>query len=324
MLKQNSTIVVACDLVNSNEVLYSLASDLAEKANAKIHLVHAVVLQSDGSWGSYLPGEFSTPELIKEAEEVATNHASDALDALCKKFPANIQTSFSVLLGDPTFVLLNEAKDKNASLIMVGTGDLKANRLMKEFSTAISIAAQSTIPVMITGGSDENLFKKDSVSYLLADDLTDHSLSAVKELLPFTQIIKASNLHHVHVHGGLFDNVHDSIIEFMAKNWKALNPDDPSPEAMLLAEQKNRHDALNKRGEQLKESVTSKGGIYQSHFLLGNPKNELHDFIKENDLDILVFGRHKLAHLKPFSVGKVPLRSVIEENKVILVLPPKE
>jgi nucleotide-binding universal stress UspA family protein len=137
-------ILVAVDFGVDDQVLLGRASQLAEKFNAKIWVVH--IAAPDPDFVGYEPG----PQYIRDfrAEDLRTEHK--ALKAYAENLgKSGIEAEGLLIQGPTVATILEEATKLSIDLFVVGThkhGFL--HRLFNE-NTPIELAKKSNIPLLV-------------------------------------------------------------------------------------------------------------------------------------------------------------------------------
>lgn len=321
LLDKNKNITVAVNFDHNANLLLNQAVVLAKKTDVKLNFVHCITPLINGPWGYYLPNELAAPELTRQAEENAIEAANKKFRELLENVPDEIKYSFKAMVADPVSGLLDVAEEEKTALILTATSSFPADSYFKGASTAIGLVMHAKVPVMVIKESNGINFNKDQINILVADDLqpaTHYELDGAGDLIASLGKV---NVEHLHVHGGFFDNINDSVSEFMAESWKALNSNNMSPKEILLREYELRKEQLDIRGKNLKEIALLKDGSYQSKVSSGEILEEIELNAEKINADGIIFGRHKFIHKSPFSFGRIPFGSMLTQNKPVIVFP---
>jgi nucleotide-binding universal stress UspA family protein len=287
-----------------------------------MRLVHATKAIVDGPWTAHLPREYSMPGMARRVESLAVEAAQERLSSIAANVPKDIRVTTNVVVDSVQDGIISDAVANRASFILTATSRLTGSSMFHVFSEALSVASNSPIPVMVCNEhTPENVFEKANLKILLTDDLESHSSAAINGTYELVEALPGSYVNHLHVHGGLFDNISDSVTEFLAKAWKNINPKNPEAEDVLAKEFENRRQVLEERGRPLEELVGKEGGYFNRTIATGKISEEIINQAEIFQADIVVMGRHKTLHRKPFSIGRVPVESIAGQNRMILICP---
>ncbi|MDD1419909.1 universal stress protein [Dolichospermum sp. ST_sed1] len=320
-IDKNKNICVAINFDQNTSTLFNQAVNLANATGMGIHFVHCLTPLINGPWGYYLPNEVVMPELTTQAEEGAVQKATEKLQALVEKIPTEFDVTYKAVVADPISGVLDQANEKNASLILTATSSYPDRNILNGASTAIGLVIHSPVPVMVIKEGHVDSFTKKRLSVLLADDLQNNTENAIHGCGELISQLKNIDMMHLHVHGGLYDNIADSVSSFMAESWKALNPNNKSAKQVLVEEYEMRKAALENRGVELKARIAATHGEYNSKVSSGDISEEIQLNAQKLDADLIVFGRHEFIHKSPFMFGRVPFGAMLMQDRPILVFP---
>ncbi len=319
---KDKTCVVAVGFDDNANPLLKQAVSLAQRTGMSLRLVHSTKALVDGPWTAYLPREFAMPGMAKRVEALAVEAANERLASIAANVPKDIEVSTNVVVDNVQSGIIADAVANRASMIFTATTKLAGGSFLHGFSEALSVASHSPIPVMICNDKcPSDIMAKKDLKLIVADDLEPHSKAAIDGTYEFVEALPGTSVNHVHVHGGLFDDLSDSFTEFLAKTWKSINPENPDPEEVLAEEFENRKKVLEERGADLEKVVSEKGGKFVRSIASGKISEELMKQADSFAADIAVFGRHQLVHGRPLSIGRLPLESIAAQNRLILVFP---
>ncbi|HZT35524.1 MAG TPA: universal stress protein [Nitrososphaera sp.] len=138
-----STILVAIDGSDESNRAFETAADLAAKVKSDLYLV--TVIDAADAAPSYIEGV--TPETTKALDKRAEMTLMGYVERAQQEH--GVHAEFGVWHGFPPKAIVEVAKEKNASMIVIGTrGRGKAKELLLG-SVAHDVARNSTVPVLI-------------------------------------------------------------------------------------------------------------------------------------------------------------------------------
>lgn len=138
-----STIVVATDFSTTAAHATDMAVDYAKKFGAKLVLVHAfeLPLQASGIAGGYVP----PANLMEEIRQAARERVKEAADEIS----ATGVDCEGVALDAPSAIgIVNEAVDREADLIVMGTRGLTGLKHVALGSVADKVVRTAPCPVL--------------------------------------------------------------------------------------------------------------------------------------------------------------------------------
>lgn len=143
IVMDNAKILCAIDFSNVCEQIAAHAAQQAQCAGAEVTLVYATPSLLQQYAEAELPHEY-----FQKIEAAQVRRAEQGMkDLLAKYFPDG-KADFIIEQGDPTDVILDVAREKNAGMIIVGTN---GHRGIQEFvlgSVADRVIKHSPIPVL--------------------------------------------------------------------------------------------------------------------------------------------------------------------------------
>ncbi|MFA5944000.1 MAG: universal stress protein [Candidatus Thermoplasmatota archaeon] len=140
----SKTILVGVDFSTESEAAYEAALRLAHDLKARLHVLHVTELAT-ANVPFPLGAEISVELMEADEERAATNIAELASKARALKVGVNP----SLGLGHPASVILAEARQTGASLIIVGTHGKSAARRFLLGSVAEQVVQLSDRPVLV-------------------------------------------------------------------------------------------------------------------------------------------------------------------------------
>lgn len=141
--------LVALDGVPEHEYSLVVASELAQKTGARLHLIRIVPTLStlsgeDAASGTLLPA--TTNAMLEIAEEEACEYLEERLHGI---LDLGIEATAEVKRGDPAVEVVKSAVDQKADLILLGTHGKKGMGALWAGSVAPQIVSRSRLPILL-------------------------------------------------------------------------------------------------------------------------------------------------------------------------------
>lgn len=319
VLSSQPFITVAVAFDHHAKPLAKLGADLARSLGKELCLLHVIE-----SWDSIMKEQVFavyTPlwDVIPKIDASTRETAQRQLDEIRASLPADLSVKTVIVTGSPVETIAREASDLGTALLLVGVTYKAATLLPSGLSTGLSLLAYSPVPVLVAD-TDRHLPRIDAcVKLLVSDDLTAQSEAAVAFAANLCDGIRQSQIHHVHINA-LSPRDLRTALEGAAAAAYATLPE-AEIEAVTNALSRERLKSLDTRFNKYRRSGSTSDVKYSASVAPGSVKRELPELIKDNAPDILIFGRHKAFHTKPFSLGRMPFRAMLSLHLPVLVVP---
>jgi len=250
--------------------------------------------------------------------------AQKALDKNLAGLEGKSRFTTSVRTGDIASAIFTDAAQCGASLIICSAQKESYKSMFKGSSTSLSLLTGSRLPVLVLpdkGGSLPD-FSKD-LKIIVADDLETTPQAALGVACQFAAAIGHVTLYHVHV-----TDEEKELRGYIARLKMAMNLSQiPYDEAV------SEESAMENFRASLKEKMHARMSPYQETLekaschlevkvLAGQVTEALSGFRDSVGADMLVFGRHSFVHSKPFGIGKLPFRAMMEMKSPVMMVPP--
>lgn len=324
--KKDETILVGLDSkaidASSSIVLY--AKQLAELTQMKLHFVHICQPNVLHSGGNNHLGEAYWLAISQEVEKENQRHLNNKLIGLQASFSENFKVSVSIRTGKVEQELLLVAKEKNAALILIETKSAHIGALERSFSIAANLLNSSPVPVLVVqSGAKVQKIVDNGVRILLADDLKETSLNAVRECFSLASSVGntlKTKVMHVHVHS------RSSFLNIAKEVWQTIKsklalPEHLEQEALLDKESSEKLLLLEQRVVPYKSKIEEAKCEYLAKIITGQDGESFEDIAIRFDADLIIFGRHRTIPLNPLPLGGMAFQSMLASQRPILVCP---
>lgn len=142
-MKDFSTILMAVDFSDSSDNAFQLALSLAEKYSARLIILH-VINEPIDLRGFYVP-HISFEKLEEEIEE----GAGKLMESFCRLHAGDFSNFESLIVpGMPYEQIIQQAQEKGADLIVLGTHGRTGLDHVLFGSTAEKVVRKSKLPVL--------------------------------------------------------------------------------------------------------------------------------------------------------------------------------
>jgi hypothetical protein len=317
---EDEAIVVAVALDEHSEALVDSAVAICRRTSMQLRLVH-VCQPEDGQ--SYLLPYFAHAErarLEEYLQKTAAELAARRLDDLRQRVTAEVSCSTRVMIGDPAEWINADAVSFGASMIMIGVGSAHQRFMPQAWSTALTLMAHSSLPVLVTDkGSALHLPLEGRVRMLVADDLAEDSVGVIEKALQLAGALGDVDFHHLHASGLTEATIADALEAAMAAAHTG-SAATLSAQAMHATVKAQIRSALIKRMERLRPILEQSNGRYVDEVLFGDVQESIAEARQRIDPHILIFGRHQRIHHKPFLIGRVPFQTMVSQNKPVMIV----
>jgi nucleotide-binding universal stress UspA family protein len=321
--RPENKIIVATSLTAKNDKLFQVAINLAKRTGMTLRFVNVrdVPLNASYVFGIY-------PESVLSASTYESLYLEDSksyedrLHTLVHDMRKHAKVETHVINdGSVADCLITEAKSHKSPLILCGTSTNGSRFVPRGLSTALSLMANSPIPVMIVGEDCDRLLEKQSLNILVADDLSDQSRAAIHTGCELAVAWPETDFNHIHVHKAdekelvAFAN---SILK-LTRGRTDVNLVELSGDTVIERLIMQTKDELQARVGFVSFLFTEKGGKYSQHIVFGSPREQICATAEALDVDLIIFGRHRAVFGHKSFFGKVPFYSMLSLKRPIVV-----
>jgi nucleotide-binding universal stress UspA family protein len=316
--RETQAIGVAVGFDPMAQELVRYSSELAKKLGKDLVLLHVVEpwLGPSMTWAMGAPGT-----LLGAAEafdQTTRDLAVKRLEELASGAATGVTIKKVVATGPVTEVLAEEANRLNLGLMIAGARTEKKGVGPSGFSTALSLMGAAHCPVLVVG----SLGLKDLTGGLnklfLSDDMSAQSEEACRFAYDLAKGIGSAKVYHSHISG----ITKDSLKTALELSQSASH----TPQVSLDAVETVFAEVEGALGKKLKERAAkfSQGVEPVVVVRSGQVQEELALAVADAKPDVLIFGRHKRVHTKPFFLGRMPFKAMLAMTTPVLVVPQRE
>lgn len=313
------TVAVAFD--RHTMPLTRMATDLCRATGKKLCLLHVVEPWADHPHSKAFGGEEDHFWNVTQAVETnARELALARLGEVGMEIPPDISVKKVVAGGKAVETICKEVESIGTCMLLVG-GNFSNMRFMpKGLSSALSLMVSSPVPLMVVDTERDQSINTSQLKFLLSDDLSEKSESAVEFTFDLATALGRCEIHHVHINGMTFDSLKAGLNTAAATSHTPLNSS-ASVDDVYNALITGIESKLSSRAASLRDYLEASGGSYYSEVATGNVSDEIGKVSEEVQADVIVFGRHHTLHTKPFFIGRVPFRSMLGQRKPVIIVP---
>lgn len=304
--------------------LKAAAFSLARRTGVALRFVHVIEANAGASYVLDTPLYGVSAILIQEAMDELRKEREKSMRELLADIPPEVEVESALLTGDAPGSIIYDAEAHGASLIMTACSlDHYSKFIPKGFSVALRLMAEAPLPVLVSSRAYKLDFLKPRMNLLVADDLQPSTEEAVRKTFELANHLTPCRIRQVHVHGDIRDMLHSTWLD-MKKKHPALQKAGESPEDVLKAEFEGRVAALQNRGGHYRSLAIARGITAEVDVCVGKVADNLNIAIEDVDPDLVVFGRHRALKAKPYLIGRMGYRTMLEAKRPVLVIPPHE
>lgn len=321
LFSAETTIVVALDLGDEENNLIQTAVSLAKKTGSRLIFVHATqpfrgYISAGGDM--VLPYEAFEHDIytsdVKSAEQ--------KLLAIRDRLPPELVIDLRVVRDFPENALESVAEDVGASLVLCGMSPRANHDRYGGMSTALSLMNSSKFPVMILPLDTAIDFASKDHNILVADNLRDEGLYALRAALGLCKSISYSHLFHLHVKRSSYREINETVDKIKTAMVEGRLPFDPDlkTDVYLKHLKDEMRSAMVERLEAA-DSDFARGLHWTPRICFGQPAEELQQQVRDTKADILIFGKHHFLRPKGLVLGKIPYQAMMENHVASIVVP---
>jgi len=258
--------------------------------------------------------EVGPTQLSHALREEAMRIADRRLKAIASTLPPQAQVESAVLGGDIATALAADAEAEEVEMVLIGArkGPMSATSL--GFSTAISLIMEAPCPIMVLNESARLDFAKRPLRLVVADDLSESSLPAVRFSLSLAERLHEAVVYHVHV---------ETFGELTRTTKDLVNSVGEKPVTLESLEHRYREteQVMRERAGGMAQALETHGKAYHLEIVSGQVVDELEKTACSARADLAIFGQHEVFHKKPLHVGQVPFKAMLSQSRAVVVVP---
>lgn len=317
--KPEGRLAVAVGFDEQTGALMKSAISFARKFNYSLLLIHVIEGPDFDPLAVDLPGYYTIPPVMRESESQLRAERQEQMRKLLDSLDPAIAAEGRVHYGDGPRVVIEDAKNSQCNAIMTAC-NLESYHLMPAgFSMALTLMNDAPMPVLVVSNDAVVDFSKQDFRILLTDDLQESNKETARRAYEFATALSNGHLRHLHVHGDFRELMRDAMLDIVDRSPLAGNGE--RPESIWLKEYNARLDQMKAQGEPFTVAAEEKGVVIERDVRTGKVADEVHAAIEDFDPDLIFYGRHRFWRTKPFFIGRMPFRSMLEEKKAVCMVP---
>lgn len=312
----NQSILVALKFDEHASTLIQWGVALAQRTGMALELMH-VTEHHPGYFAPYSIGALEDFVVAFEGEILRS--AQSKLRDLAEKHAGKLKPKVHVISDYAPQAIMEQGIRSNAGVILVGAATGSHRFVPKGFSTALTLLSESSVPVLVIPFGTKTTLTNERNNIIFADDLSSRTEPVVSTGIAFASALGAADFYHVHVNPLTSDVLEASIASASASGHiqqAGLSIKELQTQIAKVLEQK-----LNARAIRAQALLEASNGKYIPILKDGEAQSELDDLVGKLHPAIIIFGRHKTFHHRPFMIGHVPFHAMMEFNVPMMVIP---
>lgn len=314
-------LVAALGFDRQTDTVVRTAVALGKRFDLDVHLVNVTETMLYEPMIGDLPGYYTIPGLVAEREQEIVAERSKDLAKIQDQIQNQANCSFRAIVGDTVRSLISEAEAKRANLLLTACNPSEYRLLYRGFSTALGLMHEAPLPVLTVSDETPLDLDKEGVRILVADDLRESTGEAVRKAYELAAQLGGASVRQVHVHGDFRELIRDYWQDFKERTPGLRSGESKTLESLWNDEYELRKDRLSKHGMPFRALAERAGAKVDLDVRTGSVHEQLHASIQEFSPDLLVFGRHRILRAKPFLVGRMTAKAMLEERRPVLSVP---
>ena len=317
-------IVAALNFDPHADAVLATAVGLARRFGLPLRLVHVAPSQVEMAAWDYSATLYHDPGYLAAIDAEVAAQAATRLAEVAATVPRDIAVTTAVPVGPAVPGIIAEATGSRANMIVVACAPERFTTVTAGFSTAIGLMHEAPLPVLVVNRERKFDVEKSALRLLLADDLQAPTAEAARVCYALAARLGTNTqVRHSHIHGDFRELVKDNWREFRAFAQFLPEPTVP-PEEAMRREYDDRIARLKDRGQPWRSLAQEAGATTVYDVRTGSVAGEIHHVVDEFDPDLVVFGRHRLLRTKPFLIGRMPFRTMLNDRRPVLLVPSRQ
>lgn len=317
-------IVAAVGFDDQTDLVVETALSMASLSGAHVVFVNALEPAYYDAIAVESPGFSVLPALLQANEEERLRDREKMMAGLVERARRDYTTAAPIVgrvrRGDVLRMLINEAISVRAKLIITACHPSAYRLLPEGFSTALSLMHHAPMPILVVGATPVR-FDRPGVRLMIADDLQESTREAVRKAYQLAMALEDPLVKHMHVHGDFRELLRDAWVDLIQR-IPGLRMLDQTPDSLWSDEFEARMTALRQQGRPFSQAAEQHGAHIDFDVRTGDLGTEMRAVTEAFAPDLLVFGRHKLLRTRPFLIGRMPFKAMLQERRAVLLVPP--
>lgn len=324
-------ILVAINFDTQTPRLLELARALSARTGLGLKLIHVV----EPTLRDAYPGTLDLTGAIRDAaDEIDEANLKEARERLFRYenefFPSKTPDATSaaigikdpavervVLIGQPAEAITAEATLNGATLILCGAGTKHKHFVPVGFSTVLSLMSHAPCPVLVQGAECSRDVLRSPTKLMIADDLGPAGEQATITGLDLARALGNTDVLHMTV-GPTSQNWFIALKERLAiqeKNRAAMDAHE-----LLTGVTAELDRKLRTRAPEHVALLNTRKCHYETRVMHGRDvTEEVFQASRDFGADIVVYGRHRILHKDPWSLGKIPWSDMLSSERLVLI-----
>ncbi len=287
-----NTLLLGTDGSTGAQAALDLAIRIAQHLDMQVVLVHVSTLPISLA-ADMMPVPEEIPSYLENVGTHILKKGKEALDQ------AGVSCETVLLQGAPASALLNEAKKRNVSMIVIGHRGVSALERIFMGSVADRIVHKATVPVLLAPEPEENTAHLDISRVMVATDGSENAKAAILEASKLAKAFQ-SKLYTIHIVSPPY----------------ALAPIPLDEDyGQLLSE------AAKAVLDSASETLNDLGVAHEQVIVEGSPATQIVQEATNREVDILVIGGRGVSLIERFFLGSVADRIAHAAPCPVLVIP---
>lgn len=316
-MNPNGKILAAVNLDEASIPALKAAGDIAKRTGLGLCVLHVNEYWIGRTWPTEIMLGGPMGGIASTVEDESLKASQDRLRHLISEHLHDVSVQQDVILGYPLDCIRSHAKSIGAELIVVGGISTDYKFVPQGLSTVLGLFADAPCPVLALPKENPGHWEKGRLKALLSDDLTPNTEEAVMVGYEWAAALGNVDLLHLHVNQMTKRDLKVALESAAAAAHTpqgVLNVDTVWRGAVNSIET-----ALQNRAPGRQHLIEARGGALKTSVLDGDPAEAVLKRADQEDADVLIFGRHRTWHIKPFTMGRMPFHSMLKSGRPVLI-----
>ncbi len=306
---KNGSVICAVDFGPATGAVIQTGCSLGKALGQNVEALHVVVPVPTDLAGLDHPLYAPYPPVNQAIQEEILAEKRSAMEELVRASEGKVQGG-SVHLGAVVDEILAFRASKNADVIITGISPRDFHRTLGGLSTALALMHAADCPVIAVDQDCSHDFTTPGARILVLDDLRDDTLGAVNWAYNLATILPNARVRHTHV----IPPAEGALTRGLKRAWGSLGygPSEPISDEDFELYSLDKLRKRSPRDFQANVEFDLRRGIVA---------DEIGKAARDHAADLLVFGRHRLLHTRPFLIGRMPVSAMLSAHRPIAVVP---
>lgn len=317
----DTVVLVGISFDEQTDHVLETAAGFSKHTGVSLRLVHVLDPQISYAGGDLWQSYGYSDKLLESHRKNLTLRLTKLAEELTGTTGQPV--TWKIIHDSKVHAMVEEVEASGAEMIIVGARHTNWKMLPRGMSLTLGMAAHAPVPLMVVPDTCKVDFSGEHRRVLVADDLQEKSRGAIGFGCGLAVGSSKFDFYHLHVHPLDRKAITDMAQNFMESMATSQLPYDKdfSEEKLFENIEAKINEKMDARLGMVKNILERSDGHYSRKIGWGDARQVLREQVEEIKPDFIVLGRHRMVHLKPPGLGKLPFYALLSLEVPIVIAP---